>query len=241
MATNIPDVITVLQQWIGEPATARYVCVTGVHGIMESKRDPGIRKIHNNADLVVPDGMPLVWVGRRRGYQTMRRVYGPDLMLAVLERAADVGWTNYFYGGKEGVAEELRERMVRSYPALKVVGTFCPPFRPLTHDEESGVLEEIGRLRPDLLWVGLSTPKQESLMSHWSACGIASKVMLGVGAAFDFHTGRVPQAPGWMQRNGLEWFFRLCTEPRRLGPRYLRNNPAFLWALVREALRRKRG
>jgi N-acetylglucosaminyldiphosphoundecaprenol N-acetyl-beta-D-mannosaminyltransferase len=229
LAINLPDAVRLMESWISSSGFGRYVCVTGVHGVMEGMRNPTIQKIHNEADAVVPDGMPLVWLGRKQGHHSMGRVYGPDLMFATLKRAADAGWTNYFYGGAPEVANELKKRMEIKFPGLKVIGTFCPPFRPLNESEESSILSEIERLQPDILWVGLSTPKQELLMARWKAMGIRAKVMVGVGAAFDFHTGRVCQAPRWMQRCGLEWFFRLCMEPRRLAPRYLRNNPLFLW------------
>jgi N-acetylglucosaminyldiphosphoundecaprenol N-acetyl-beta-D-mannosaminyltransferase len=172
----------------------------------------------------------MTWIGRYRGHRNMRRVYGPDLMLKMLERSARQGYSNYFYGGADGVADDLARAMTARFPGLQVVGTHCPPFRSLTEDEKHALISEIDRLRPDLMWVGLSTPKQEMFMSEFHSV-LRAKVMLGVGAAFDFHTGRVRQAPRWVMKAGLEWFFRLCMEPRRLGPRYLRNNPAFVWNL----------
>jgi N-acetylglucosaminyldiphosphoundecaprenol N-acetyl-beta-D-mannosaminyltransferase len=161
----------------------------------------------------------------------MNRVYGPDLMLRMLEISARSGFTNFFLGGAEGVAEDLRQRMATRYPGLEVVGTYCPPFRPLTPEEKSEMIGLINSLRPDLLWIGLGAPKQDLFMAEFQGI-VDCKIMIGVGAAFDFHTGRVKQAPRWMMRAGLEWLFRLCTEPRRLGPRYLRNNPAFLWHIL---------
>lgn len=239
LAVDIAGAVNCVERWVAGADCGHYVCVTGVHGIMEGSRDKAIQRVHNAADAVVPDGMPLVWLGHRRGYRYMRRVYGPDLMLAVMQHAATAGWTSFLLGGAPGVADELKRRMEARFPGVKVVGTHCPPYRPLTEVEESAVLADIDRLRPDLLWVGLSTPKQELLMARWKARGVKAKVMLGVGAAFDFHTGRVRQAPVWLQRTGLEWLFRLCMEPRRLGPRYLRNNPAFLWSLLCESLSRR--
>jgi N-acetylglucosaminyldiphosphoundecaprenol N-acetyl-beta-D-mannosaminyltransferase len=239
-AVNLSGTVTQVDQWIQSPEFGHYVCVTGVHGVTEGMRNPAIQRIHNEADAVVPDGMPLVWLGRRQGHPSVGRVYGPDLTLAILEQAARLGWTSYFYGGAPGVADELKVRMEAKFSGLKVLGTFCPPFRPLEPAEETAILAQINRLQPDLLWIGLSTPKQEILMARWKAVAIRAKVMLGVGAAFDFHTGRMRQAPPWMQHSGLEWFFRLCMEPRRLGPRYLRNNPVFVWALFREAIGGKR-
>jgi N-acetylglucosaminyldiphosphoundecaprenol N-acetyl-beta-D-mannosaminyltransferase len=152
-------------------------------------------------------------------------------MLGLLKLSADRGYTSFFYGGAEGVADELKARMVRRFPGLSVIGTFCPPFRPLSSEEKARVISSLNRLKPDLVWVGLSTPKQELFMAEFHE-KLRVKVMIGVGAAFDFHTGRVRQAPRWMMRTGLEWFFRLCMEPRRLGPRYFRNNPAFIWNIL---------
>jgi len=225
---NMEVALERIATWIADSQTGRYVCVTGVHGVMESLRDRTIRQIHNHADICVPDGMPMTWLGRLKGHSRMDRVYGPDLMRRLLERAAKEGWSNYFYGGKPGVAEDLRVRTQAMFPGLKVVGTTCPPFRGLTVDEERDILKGINSTRPDLLWIGLSTPKQEKQMASFKD-KVQAKVMIGVGAAFDFLTGGLRATPAWLQRAGLEWFFRLCMEPRRLGPRYLRNNPAFLW------------
>lgn len=233
-ALDMPRAVARIEGWIHAAETGRYVCVTGVHGVMEGLRNRRIRAIHNRADAVVPDGMPLSWLGWSQGYRDMNRVYGPALMLALLERSATQGYTNYFYGGKPGVVEALADRMTRRYPGLKVVGTMTPPFRDLTAEEEAHAVETINRARPDLLWIGLSTPKQELRMASLQG-RVTAKVMLGVGAAFDFHAGGLRQAPHWLQRAGLEWLFRLCMEPRRLAGRYLRNNPLFLWHLLLQA------
>ena len=235
-AFNLETAVDQIDEWVSQEETGRYVCVTGVHGVMESLRDPEVRRVHNSASACVPDGMPMTWVGRFHGYHDMDRVYGPDLMLSLLSLSAQKGYTSFFYGGAEGVADELTIRMMERFPSLTVVGTFCPPFRPLNAEERSQVIANINRLQPDLLWVGLSTPKQERFMDEFHLA-LNTKVMLGVGAAFDFHTGRVSQAPRWMMRSGLEWFYRLCTEPRRLGPRYLRNNPSFLWNIFLQLTR----
>jgi N-acetylglucosaminyldiphosphoundecaprenol N-acetyl-beta-D-mannosaminyltransferase len=224
---NLDSAVDLLAGWLREERTGRYVCVTGVHGVMEGLRDEGIRRIHNRAAVCVPDGMPLTWVGRLRGHRAMDRVYGPDLMLRLHALAARRGWANYYYGGSEGVAADLARRMAERFPGLRVAGASAPPFRPLTPAELDAAVAAICRARPDLLWIGLSTPKQEQLMATLSP-RVNAKLMIGVGAAFNFHTGRVRQAPRWMQRAGLEWFFRLCMEPRRLTSRYVRNNPAFL-------------
>lgn len=214
-----------------------YVCVTGVHGVMESQEDPALRDIHNRAFLCTPDGMPMVWLGRRRGYRYVQRVYGPDLMLELM---AAPGLRHFFYGGVAGVTAQLREKMVARFPGVQIVGTYEPPFRPLTEAELASLAAQVSVARPDIMWIGLSTPKQERFMAAYLE-RLETTLMIGVGAAFDFHTGRVPQAPRWMQRAGLEWFYRLCREPRRLGPRYLRNNPRFVFLLVAESLGWRRG
>ena len=174
----------------------------------------------------------MVWAGRWAGAKDMARVYGPDFMLEVLERAAVEGWTSYFYGGGDGVSGALAERMKRRFPGLEVVGVCSPPFRPLTSEEDAALVTTVRDLAPDLIWVGLSTPKQERWMAahlgQWS-----KGVMFGVGAAFDINAGLLPQAPPWMQRLGLEWLFRLVVEPRRLWRRYLSNNPRFVARILR--------
>jgi len=208
-----------------------YISVTGVHGVSEAQSDPAFRKILNNSFLCTPDGMPLVWVGRAKGQRHMDRVYGPDLMLAVMEASEKAGWRHFFYGGANGVAEALRYRLLQRFPKLLVTGTYEPPFRPLDPSERSDLQRQVAAAAPDILWVGLSTPKQERFMAEFLP-ELNATLMIGVGAAFDFHAGRVKQAPRWMQRSGLEWFFRLCSEPRRLWKRYLKNNPLFVVRLL---------
>jgi|SRR5665213_1327137 len=204
-----------------------YVCVTGVHGVMEAQDDAALKGILNGALLCTPDGMPMVWAGKLRGHREMSRVYGPDLMLDVCAWSETGGAKHFFYGGADGVAERLAEKLKQKFPKLEVAGTFTPPFRALNADEEKNLREQVGALKPDIFWVGLSTPKQEKFMAEFLP-KLDTTLMIGVGAAFDFHSGRVRQAPRWMQRSGLEWFYRLCREPRRLAKRYFRNNPLFL-------------
>ena len=214
-----------------EALPGRYVCITGVHGVMESQRDPDLREIHNNAAMVTPDGMPLVWLGWRAGQKHMTRVYGPDLLLEVCGVSAERGYRHFFFGGGDGVADLLASRLRNRFPGLDVVGTHCPPFRPQTEAEQAAVADEISASDADIVWVGLSTPKQERWMAEM-APRLPGKVMIGVGAAFDFHAGLKPQAPKWMQRSGLEWLFRLSSEPRRLARRYLKNNTLFVLRLL---------
>ncbi len=204
-----------------------YLCVTGVHGVMEAQDDDGFKRILNGALLCTPDGMPMVWAGKLGGHREMSRVYGPDLMLAVCAWSQTSGCRHFFYGGADGVAEQLARRLQAKFPKLVIAGTFTPPFRALAADEEDQLRDQIRAARPDILWVGLSTPKQEKFMAEYLP-KLDVTLMIGVGAAFDFHSGRVRQAPRWMQRSGLEWLYRLGCEPRRLARRYGRNNPRFL-------------
>ncbi len=226
--------LQVIDGWIArrEP---HYVCVTGVHGVMESQRDPELRTIHNSAGLVTPDGMPLVWLSRARGFRSVARVYGPDLMLRLCERSVAHAYRHFFYGGTEGVAPALAGRLSKRCAGLQVAGVHTPPFRPLTPDQDREIVDTINSTHPDIVWVGLSTPKQEVWMAA-HAGRLAAPVLVGVGAAFDFHTGLKRQAPAWMQRSGLEWLFRLATEPRRLWRRYLVNNPSFVVLVALQAL-----
>jgi N-acetylglucosaminyldiphosphoundecaprenol N-acetyl-beta-D-mannosaminyltransferase len=225
---NIESAVRVISGWLGHSRRGRYVSTADVHCIMQSFRRAEVRRAFNSADICVPDGMPLSWVGWLRGHRSMNRVYGPDLMLRLLEISAASGYTNFFLGGAEGVADQLSRRMIDRFPDLRVVGTHCPPFRTLTPDEKRYLIRTVNEVRPDLVWVGLGAPKQDLFMAEYRDL-LDSGVMVGVGAAFDFHTGRVRQAPRWMMGAGLEWTFRLWVEPRRLGPRYLRNIPPFLW------------
>ncbi len=213
-----------------------YVCVTGVHGVMESHDDARLKAIHNGAFLCTPDGMPMVWMGKLQGHPRMGRVYGPDLMLDVCAGSLREGLRHFFYGGANGAAADLKTCLCKRFPGLQVVGTYEPPFRPLLPPELEDLKRQVAAARPDFFWVGLSTPKQERFMAEHVAL-LDTTLLLGVGAAFDFHTGRVRQAPRWMQRSGMEWFYRLVCEPRRLWKRYFKNNPRFLFHAALQLLR----
>lgn len=228
-ATSLSDAANDLLD-LAENGGRGYVCVTGVHGVSEAQNDATFRAILNRAFLNVPDGMPMSWVGWAQGYREMDRVYGPDLMLTILERSVPLGHTHFFYGGKEGVADLLAEKLARRFPGLKIAGTHCPPFRPLNPEEKSELQTRVAGCKPDFFWIGLSTPKQERCAAEFAQL-LDAKIFLAVGAAFDFHAGKVSQAPRWMQRAGLEWFYRLCTEPKRLWRRYLVNNPLFVYRI----------
>jgi N-acetylglucosaminyldiphosphoundecaprenol N-acetyl-beta-D-mannosaminyltransferase len=216
-----------------------YVTVTGVHGVIESQADEALRQIHNRSLLSTPDGMPMVWLGRLAGHRTMGRVYGPELMERVFAWTQNSGHTHYLFGGADGVAEQLKARLEARFPGVRIVGTHTPPFRPLNSGELAALRGEVSQVKPDFFWVGLSTPKQERFMAAHLEL-LDTKIMMGVGAAFDFHAGRVKQAPRWVQRSGFEWLYRLCQEPRRLWKRYLRNNPLFVWKVAGQGLRLRR-
>ena len=223
---NLDDAVARIEHWISERSHT-YVCVTGVHGVMESRLDDRLRRIHNEAGMTTPDGMPLVWLSHLAGKDHTERVYGPDLMRRMMAVSSARGYRQFYYGGAEGVADTLRENLVKRHPELQVAGTFCPPFRELSSEEDRAVVDTINAAHPDIVWVGLSTPKQEYWMANHLG-RIQAPVMIGVGAAFDFVAGTKRQAPRWMQRSGLEWLFRLCSEPRRLWRRYGYIVPAFI-------------
>jgi N-acetylglucosaminyldiphosphoundecaprenol N-acetyl-beta-D-mannosaminyltransferase len=205
-----------------------YVCLTGVHGIMEAQRDPSLKSIFAEALLVAPDGTPTVWMGHLQGFPAMKRVFGPDLMVDIIGRAEFRGCTHFFCGGGPGVAESLRNEMTRRFPLAQIVGTYSPPFRPMTEMEERELEAKVRSLQPDIIWVGLSTPKQERFMARYLPV-LDTRVMIGVGAAFLFHTGAIQDSPAWVKRAGLQWLHRLLQEPFRLWRRYLLNNPLFIF------------
>ena len=238
-ALNMDTALEKVLEGADRPGFAGYVTVSGVHGVMESLRDKELKRIHNRSYLSTPDGMPMVWLAKWHGQAHVARVYGPDLMLEMVSATARTGRKHYFWGGNEGVAEDLAGRMKERFPGTEVAGICCPPFRPLTDAEEKELVVQLKESRPHFFWVGLSTPKQERFMHDllnrnpdlcdgWGH----GLILFGVGAAFDFHTGRVRQAPGVMQRWGLEWLFRLVCEPRRLWRRYAVNNTAFVFSIL---------
>ena len=225
-AINMEMAIETISAWIRQ-ADRKYICVTGVHGVMESRRSDDIRRIHNAAGLVTPDGMPLVWLMKWAGFRHVNRVYGPDLMLAVFGSAKLAEARHFLYGTTEPTLAALTLRLRRRFPNARIVGTMAPPFRPLSPAEDDAHVAEINASGADIVWVGLSTPKQERWMAaHRDLLNAAA--LIGVGAAFDIHAGVVAQAPRVLQRSGLEWAFRLLTDPRRLWRRYATNNPQFI-------------
>jgi N-acetylglucosaminyldiphosphoundecaprenol N-acetyl-beta-D-mannosaminyltransferase len=233
-ATNLSEATARIMQWISAKERT-YVCVTGVHGIMESQRQPDLKAVHNAAGMVTPDGMPLVYIGKAAGHPSCGRVYGPDLMLEVCRQSVVHGYRHFFYGTTPQTLSLLTSRLTERFPGLQIAGTYSPPFRALTEAERIEVIGQINRASADIVWVGLSTPKQERWMAQ-NRSDLTAPVLIGVGAAFDFHAGTVRQAPRWMQPLCLEWLFRLLVEPRRLWKRYLLNNPQFLFSLAMQRL-----
>jgi len=212
-----------------------YICITDVHTVIEAQADTDFRAILNNSFMTTPDGMPLVWVGKIQGNPGIRRVYGPDYLMAMCGVSARRGYRHFFYGGKPGVAERLAVLLLEKFPGLEVCGTDTPPFRPLTPSEEDELEARVARAKPDVFWVGLGSPKQERFMAKY--CGrFDTKLMVGVGAAFDIHSGAVKEAPKWMKSAGLQWLHRLLQEPRRLWKRYLICIPSFLWMITLQLL-----
>ncbi len=214
-----------------------YMCACNVHAVMASSEDSELSHALHNSSLNVPDGQPLVWAINALGHELAERVYGPELMSRACARAASSGQRFYLYGGRnQGALVQLALNLRRRYPGVKIVGGYSPPHRRLDQDEKDAVVEEINRSCADIVWVGIGVPKQEKWMAEFRSA-LETPLLIGVGAAFDFHAGLVPQAPNWVQEAGLEWAFRLAHEPRRLWRRYLRYNPRFMAAFARQFIR----
>ncbi|MDK2858652.1 MAG: N-acetylglucosaminyldiphosphoundecaprenol N-acetyl-beta-D-mannosaminyltransferase [Verrucomicrobiota bacterium] len=258
---------TSLQQAVETLISARrhgergYVCVTGVHGVMESQRDETLRRIHNRSLMTVPDGMPNVWIGKLHGLARMGRVYGPDLMLELCAATSGAagssltaekkGGSHFLYGSTEETLRKLKMNLEKRFPGIQIAGMYAPPFRPLTAEEEVELQRRVAACRPDFFWVGLSTPKQEKFMaahaplvqgepvpdSGFDRFPLEAGIMLGVGAAFDIHAGNYRDAPKWIKNSGMQWFYRLCKEPHRLWRRYLWIVPSFLWLFFLQVTR----
>ena len=234
-ALNLEQAESIIAQWLAQ-RTKHYVCITTVHGVMECQRDSQLMEIYNASGIATADGMPLVWILKSRGHDHQTRVYGPDLMTKICRRSVERGDRHFLYGGAPGVVDSLSHTLADSIAGIQIAGTHSPPFHELSEAEDREIVSEINAARPDIVWVGLGTPKQE----RWMADHIErlnASVLIGVGAAFDFLSGSKAQAPRWMQQNGFEWAFRLATEPRRLWKRYLIYNPWFLYKFGVEVIR----
>lgn len=246
---NLDSAIEHITAACSDPQHLGYVTITGVHGVMESQGDNELKEIHNNSFLSTPDGMPMVWLGKYvHGHEGMDRVYGPELMDEIFSRTEGSGIRHFFYGGGDGVAEELKDCLQRRYPDSDIVGTYTPPFRPLDEKEEQALVHQFNDTKPHLIWIGLSTPKQERFMHDlltkypdlnktWNN----GTTLLGVGAAFDFLSYQVKQAPFWIQRSGFEWLFRVFQEPKRLLKRYAVTNVRFINSLIQFFIKERSG
>lgn len=229
-AINMNEALETIHGWI-RTREPRYVCVTSAHGIVESQYDAQLRNIHNAAGLVTPDGVPLVWLMRSQGHRNIGQVYGPDLMLEVIRSSIEPGYKHFFYGTTDNTLRRLQERLERRYTGIQIAGSHAPPFRPLTQSEDEEIVAKINSSGADVVWVGLSTPKQERWMAEHVG-RIEAPIAIGVGAAFDFHAGLKRQAPSIIRYSGFEWLFRLATEPRRLWRRYLNVVPYFTFHAI---------
>jgi N-acetylglucosaminyldiphosphoundecaprenol N-acetyl-beta-D-mannosaminyltransferase len=238
-AVDLPRAVELAESWIavGRPG---YVCITGVHGVMEAQRDIELRRILNHAVINTPDGMPMSWVGHLQGLKEMDRVFGPDFMLNLCRRSVEKGHRHFLYGGSPGVAEELKSALETMITGIRIVGTYTPPFRELRSEEEDELVAKVHACSPDILWVGLSTPKQERFMARY-VDRLGVPLLVGVGAAFDFHTGRINDCSDWIKRAGLQWLHRLAQDPSRLWRRYLCNNPLFVWKIALQLLMMSHG
>ena len=212
---------------------SKCISATGAHGLVESRENPRFSSVLRSFYLNLPDGVPLVWAGRLKGAKGIERCYGPDFFALVIEKSAQKNIHHYFCGGKQGVAEDLRIVCEQKYGNKNCVGTFSPPFRDMTDDEIALLADDINRKQADIVWIGLSTPKQEFFARRLSE-SVKVHFIITVGAAFDFRTGRKKQAPRFVQKMGLEWFFRLLMEPRRLGKRYCKIVPLFVFYVIKD-------
>lgn len=223
-------------EWV-EQKKRTYVCVAPVATLVDARRDGQYLAVVNEAGMVTPDGIPVVWLARARGCKDIERTYGPDLMLEACKKGQDLGLRHFFYGGTEDTLQKLQQRLLAAYPKIIVAGSYAPPFRPEVWQEEKGIIDRINDSVADIVWVGLGSPKQD-LWMHVHRPLLNASVIVGAGAAFDFCSGVKPQAPRWMRPLGLEWFFRLCCEPGRLWKRYLIGNSLFLIYLIQDSFKK---
>ncbi len=235
---DMNSAISTINRWVNSGET-HYVCATDVHSIMQAQHNPQHMAALASAGMIIPDGTPLIWVSRARGQKDMHRVCGPDLMWNLSRFGTDRGWRHYFYGGAEHVAETVARNFESKFQGFKIAGTYSPPFHQLSPSQRQCVIDNINSSNPHIVWVGLGCPKQEIWMLE-NASYLKGAVVIGVGAAFDFHANRIPRAPPWMRSNGLEWLHRLFQEPARLWRRYLIMGPQFILRSAAETWRIRR-
>jgi N-acetylglucosaminyldiphosphoundecaprenol N-acetyl-beta-D-mannosaminyltransferase len=233
-AVNLSSAVDIADRWI-EARQPGYICVTGVHGVMEAQKGHDLREILNHAVMNTPDGMPMSWVGQLRGFSDMGRVFGPEFMSAMCQLSCKRSYRHFIYGGQPGVAQQLQEALEKKFPGLQIVGTYTPPFRELNPEEEAALMVQVRNAKPHIVWVGMSTPKQERFMARY-VDRLQVPLLVGVGAAFDYHTGRIRDCSPWIKRAGLQWLHRLLQDPARLWRRYLYNNPSFVWSITLQLL-----
>jgi len=237
--TDYAGAMDVMDEMI-ESRTRGWVCAAAVHLVMVAREDPLMRRALTDAVLTVPDGMPIVWAANMLGENLPGRVYGPELMRRYCDRSVERGHRVWLYGGRDqGALVQLALMLRKKHPGIQIVGGYSPPFRPLNQEEEDTIAAQINEAQPDVLWAGIGVPKQEMWMMRMRD-RLDVPVMCAVGAAFDFHAGRVSQAPTWMQERGLEWTYRIAQEPRRLLPRYLTTNPRFILGFMRQYVAERR-
>lgn len=227
--------IEVIEHWI-KHNIRDYIVLTGVHGIIEMQKDKHLRNINNSAGLVTPDGMPVVLLGKSKGFSPLEKVYAPDIMMDTFKISSKCCYKHFLYGGKDGVADKLANTLRQQYPGIQIVGTYCPPFRPLTDEEIDDVTHQINESEADIVWCGLGCPKQERWMERFRPL-LKAPVLIGVGAGFDFLSGEKPLAPKWVQHSGFEWFYRMLSDPKRLWKRYSSIVPKFIYLVVADILR----
>lgn len=227
-AEDLPAAVSHLISLLADKKLTQSICIscTGAHGMIEAQENSNFKKTLQSFYLNLPDGMPLVWLAKIKGHQKARRCYGPDLFELLLKETSQTSYAHFFCGGKPGVAEELKRVSQIRWPGVRITGLDCPPFRTLDNGEWTALASAINDSGASIIWIGLGTPKQEVFAATLAPL-IKGKIIVTVGAAFDFYTGQVKQAPRWIQQMGIEWFFRLIQEPKRLGPRYLKIVPKF--------------
>lgn len=225
-ALNWSQALTRISSW-AVARQSRYVCICNVHSVVTARQNEAFANMIREADMATPDGAPVAWLMRRLGVPSQERINGPDLMWRYCANAAKRNESIYLYGGQQSTLDILQEKLLGHFPGLKIAGAYSPPYRPLSAEEDSAVVENINASGAGTVWVSLGCPKQERWMAEHR--GQIKAVMIGVGAAFDYHAGTIKRAPIWMQRNGLEWLHRLASEPRRLWRRYLVTNTLFIW------------